>query len=421
MRGKRGRNPGKGGTKPETDAAYRAALELYRTTSLPVREICRLTHTPAGAFSSYVRRTHRELMFARHGIDVTPEEALTARLRKPQGQTAASHAKYRDAIAACGDNAYIGYNVSQIARMFHLKPSCLAQQLRAHYPEILEIREKERQRLGISDNLQRGAKQWCREQYAEAVEHLRTTDDTIIQTARLYDLSYSGLREHLLCYHKDIVGKRAEKRKESKSKKEIGSVTGSGRRHEPTPGQVEKYSEPVRLYRTTAMTQKEIAAATGVSLSGLRNYLRVWHPELILEHRGVRCGKDTKIKISDTKPYLKSAAAKYAGAIRRLKTSGQTTAEVAREFGLHPETFRMYLHEHEPALAARHGMFRLSNGRLVSSRSMEKYAVAIRLYETTVEPLRVISSRLGLVYNSVFGFVRRNCPEAVARHNALLH
>jgi len=405
--------------KPETEARYSAALELYRTTTLSVEEICRQTQTSAGAFRAYIRRTHRELMFARHGISLTAEEAQKTRLRKAHGQTAEARAKYGKAIAACDDKEYIGLNISQIAKIFHLDPAGLSQQLRVHFPEILERRENERLSLGLGDNLHRGAKQWCRRQYADAVEHLRTSDDTIHETACIYGLPYSGLREHMLYYHKDIADKRADKRARAKASKKRGALTGSGTRHVPSPEQVEKYSEAVRLYRTTAMTQKEIAAVTGVPLNGLRNYLRTWHPELILEHRGVKCGADEEIRISDTKHYLKSTAAKYARAIRVVKASGRPAAEVAKDAGLNPETFRMYLHEHEPELAAQLGMTRMPNGKLVSVRSMEKYAEAIRLYRTSAEPLRSIARRLGLVYNSIAGFIRRNCPDAVARHNAL--
>lgn len=405
--------------KPEAETRYHAALELYSNSRLSVKEICRRTQTPLSAFQDYIWSARRELMFARHGISITHDEAQAARLRKPQGQTAAAHAKYKDAIAACDNMSYIGYNVSQIAGIFNLRPTSLNQQLRVHYPEILKRREKERQRLGLNDNIHRGAKQWCREQYADAVEHLRTTDDTIRQTALLYNISYPGLREHLLYYHKDIVNKRADRRRRSISVKKRGTLTGSGTRHEPSARQVEKYREAVKLYRTTAMTQKEIAAATRVSLNGLRNHLRIWYPELILEHRGVKCGKSNDIKISDTKHYLKTTTVKYAEAIRQLKATGEPTAKIAREFGLNPETFRAYLHEHEPKLASRLGMTRLADGRRVSARSMDKYAEAIRLYETTDEPLHAIVSRLGLVYNSIFSFMHRNCPEAAARHKAL--
>lgn len=338
----------------------------------------------------------------------------------PFGQTAAAHAKYKDAIHACDDMAYIEYNVSQIARIFHLNPSLLSNQLRVHFPEILERRERERCRLGINDNLHRGVKPWCKEQYAEAVEHLNTTDDTIGQTAELYGLSYAGLREHLLYYHKPLAHRRADKRRCAKKNKKRGGLTGNGLRHEPSPRVVEKYSEAVRLYRTTAMTQQDIADATGVTVQGLRNHLRIWHRKLILEHRGVECADAEEVRLAGTKRYLKSTAAKYAEAIGRLKATGRPVAVVAKEFGLHPEPFRMYLHEHEPELAAGLGMTRLPNGRLVSARSAEKYAEAVRIYETTTETLKSIASRLNLTYKSVGGFIRRSRPDAIDKHNRLL-
>ncbi len=410
---------GSRGPRPEMETRYAEALALYRTTEMSVAEICRRTGAHLSAFRSYIYRCHRDLLFARHGIKTTDKYTSETKLRKHFGQQKNTRIKYRDAIRACDNAAYIEFNVSQIARMFHLNPSALGNQLRVHYPEILERREKERRRLGVNDNLHRGAKSWCKEQYAEAVEHLRTTDDTIRQTAELYDLSYSGLREHVIYYYKAIVRKRARRRDLAKAAKNRGELTGSGLRHEPSPLSVQKYREAVRLYRTTAMTQREIAEATGVSVSGLRNHLLEWYRELIMEHRGAEYRKE-RDSFHGTKRYLKSTAAKYAEAIRRLKESGRPTAEVAREFGLHPDSFREYLYEHEPELAARLGKTRLENGRLVYVRSSEKYAEAVRMYETTAEPLKSIAKRLGIQYNSIGGFVRRNRPDAIAAHNRLV-
>lgn len=403
----------------DVESRYSAALELYRTTRLSIRAICRQTGVSSGGFQSYICRHHRDLLLARHGITATKEEAATVRLRKNSGQSAAAHAKYKDAIEACDNMAYIEFNVSQIAYLFHLNPSALGNQLRNHYPEILERREKERHRLGVNDNLHRGVKPWCKEQYAVAVEHLRATDDTIRETADLYGLSYPGLREHLLYYYKELIRKRADKRKRAKTNKIRGKLTGNGGRHEPKSRIVEKYREAIELYRTTAMLQEEICAQTGVTVTGLRNHLRIWHKELIQEHRDVDCRKE-RMQRSGTKRYLKSTAAKYAEAIGRLKATGRPTAEVAKEFGLNPETFREYLHEHEPELAATLGMTKLENGRLVLARSAEKYDEAVRLYETTTEPLKAIARRLGLQYNSIGGYVRRNRPDAIEAHNRLL-
>ncbi len=60
-------------------------------------------------------------------------------------------------------------------------------------------------------------------------------------------------------------------------------------------------------------------------------------------------------------------------------------------------------------------MMRAPNGRSVSRRSMEKYAEALRQCETTDEELKSIARRLGLNYNSLSGFVRRNFPELILR------
>lgn len=60
-------------------------------------------------------------------------------------------------------------------------------------------------------------------------------------------------------------------------------------------------------------------------------------------------------------------------------------------------------------------MMRTAEGKRISRRSMEKYTEAIRLYETTAEDLHSIARRLGLVYNSLGGFVRRNFPHLIEK------
>ena len=399
---------------------YEEALSLYRTTDLSVVEICKQTNTPLTAFRAYLRRCHRDLLLARYGVIVSPEEAADIRLRKSRGQTPQSHAKYKDAIAACDDIEYIELNISQIAHIFKLNPSSLNNQLRNHFPEILERREKERHRLGVNDGINRGVKEWCKKQYEDAVKHLRQTDDTIPETAEKFNLSYAGLREHLLYYHKDLINHRSKKRGKAAGKKVKGAITGNGQKHLPQIEQVVKYEEAIRLYRTTTMTLKEIAEATRTTLNGLRNYLRIWNKDLIIERR---CGvypEDTEPDLTETKRYLKSTAFKYKDAIRLLKETGRPTAEIARELALHPDIFREYLHEHEPELAASLGMKRLDNGRLVLARSAEKYSEAITIYASTSETLKSIAKRLGLQYNSLNGFISRNHPEATVKHNQIV-
>lgn len=402
--------------KSQTEEHYRAAVELYRSTELSIREVCIQCDVSYSGFRSYLYKYHRDLLFAHHGVaSSTIPDATHMRLRGRRGQTPAAHAKYRDAIAACDNEMYIAYNISQIAHLFGLNPTGLGNQLRAHYPDLLERREAERRRRGLADNQHRGVRPWCREQYAEAVEQLRTTELTLLEVAERCGVSIGGLHQHILYYHKDLVAQRSDLRECGKSLKRKGHVTGNGRRHEPKPETRERYREAVRLYRDTALTVKEIAGKLGLSTNSLTSYLRTWHREDVFARRGAEYREGANI--SATKSYRKSTAAKYAEAICRLKESGLPTAKVAAEFGLHPDCFRQYLKEHEPELCARQGMMRAPNGRLVSRRSMEKYGEAVRLYETTAEDLKSIAFRFGLTYNSLGGFIRRNFPELIARHN----
>lgn len=327
---------------------YTSAVELYRSTGMSVKDICVLTGTPEAKFRAYLRRHQRHLIFARQGVTVSPEKAAGMPLRGRRGQSIAAHARYREAILACDDVKYIDLSVTQIALRFHVSVSGLRNQLRAHFPDILERRESERRRRGVRGNVHTGARAASREQYAAAVEHLRTTDDTVKLTAERFNLSLPGLREHLLYYHKDLIESRTDRRRRAEGVKRRGELTGNGQRHAPTEERREHFREAVELYRTTAMTQREIAEATGVDAAALENHLRMWHRDLILARRGAPAGAD----LASTKHYLRSTAEKYAPAVELLRTSSRSMADVARECGVNAESLRCYLREHFPALAA---------------------------------------------------------------------
>lgn len=117
---------------------------------------------------------------------------------------------------------------------------------------------------------------------------------------------------------------------------------------------------------------------------------------------------------------MKTVAGKYEAAIESLRSQPRPIAQVAAEFGFHPETLRDYLHKYEPELIGKQSMVRTKDGKLVSQQSKMKYAEALRLYETTTEDLKSIAKRLGLTYNSLGGYLRRNCPEIMLRHRTLL-
>lgn len=406
---------------PETEEKYRQAIELYRSTGLSCAEISRTCGVSVSGFQRYLSLYHRDLQLARHDIPCSKEEARHIKFNQLRGQLPATRAKYKEAVEACGSMEYIESNVSQIARHFGLDGTNLGRQLRTHYPGVIEWREKVRKRLGISDNLPRGTRSFCKEQYAEAVKLLRGNSYiTVQEAADSCGVSYSGLEQHLLFYHKDLVKKRISIREKAVNRKRKGEITGRGTVHAPSPVTVEKYAEAVRLYSTTPMSILQIAKKTGVSKQWLHEYLHTWHLDLVCQRKNIPYEEGRPIDWSKTRKYNPATKAKYAEAINRLKGSGLPTAKVAAEFGLHPECFRQYLKEHEPELHARQGMIKTNNGGTVSRRSMERYAEAIHLYGTTTESLKSLARRFGLNDCSLGQFIRRHFPELTGQHQKLV-
>lgn len=404
------------GCKPETEAKYRPAYELYTATGLSIAEICRQCGISISGFSRYIGIYHRHLMLERNGIKCSREEADGIKMNQRRGQRLETHAKYKEAIAACDSMDYIEYNVSQIAREFGLSGTNLGRQLRTHYPEVLEFRERARQRLGLDDGLPRGTRPWCKVQYAEAVGLLQADRYVTVQeAAERCNVSYSGLEQHLIFYHKELVENRIKVRKKAVRQQRKGKITGRGTLHAPKPETIEVYAEALHLYRTTPMSVRKIAKQTGVSLRGLYDYLQTWHKEVVCERKGIPYEEGKPVEWSSVRRYNPATAAKYADAITRLKEGGLSTAKVAAEFGLHPECFRQYLKEHEPQLHASLGMKKTDNGGVMAPHSMEKYKEALNLYETTSESLKSIARRFGLNDCSLGQFIKRHFPELIER------
>ncbi len=359
-------------------------------------------------------------MLKRNGIKCSPENAGSIRISPRCGQRPETHAKYKEAIYACGSMEYIDCNVSQIARKFGLSGTGLGRQLRTHYPDVLESRERTRLQLGIDDHLPRGTRTWCKEQYSEAVGLLRADRYITVQEAAVHcNVSYSGLEQHLIFYHKELVENRIRIRRQAVRQQHKDKITGRGTLHAPTPGIVGKYAEALHLYSTTTLSARKIAIQTGVSIKGFYEYLQTWHKDLVCRRKGIPYEEGRPVDWSSARRYNPGTAAKYADAIARLKEGGLTTAKVAAEFGLHPECLRQYLKEHEPELHASLGMRKTEKGTTVSSQSMEKYKEAIHLYETTPESLKSIARRFGLNDCSLGQFIRRNFPELMERRKNL--
>lgn len=392
------------GCRPETEAMYRAALELYGSTDIPLAEICRRCNVSVGGFSRYVRTYHCHLMLRRNGIRCGSEEAAGISLSQRRGQRPDTHTKYRGAIAACDSMEYIACNVSEIAREFGLSGSNLSRQLRTHYPDVLEFRERARERMGLNDGLPRGSRRRSKEQYAETLDLLRGDRYiTVQEAAERCGVSYAGLEQHLIFYHKGLVEERIRVRKGAVGERRHGEITGRGTPHAPAREITEKYAEALRLYKTTPMSARKIAMQTGVPVKGFYEYLQTWHRDLVSLRKGNT-----------------AAAAKYAEAISLLKEGGLTAAAVAARLGLHPDCLRRYLKEHEPELHASLGMKKSERGGVMAPHSMDKYSEALQAYATSAESIKSLARRYGL-NDCAFGqFIRRQFPELHEKHKALV-
>lgn len=402
---------------PATEEKYREAVELYASTDLTCVEISRRCSVSLAGFKGYIGKYHRHLMLARNGIECSPEKASAIRMDQRRRQKPSTHAKYKEAVAACDSMDYIACNVSQIAREFGLSGTDLGRQLRTHYPGVIERREEVRRRLGLDDNLPRGARPWSKERYAGAVELLRGDRYlTVQEVAERCGVSYTGLEQHLIFYHKELIDNRIKIRKQAVGQQRKGKITGRGSLHAPKPAVVEKYAEALHLYRTTPLSARKIARQTGLPIKGFYRYLQTWHMDLVCARRNIPYEEGQSVDFSKVRKYNPATKVKYADAIRRLKQSDLTTAAVAAEFGLQPECFRQYLKEHEPELYARQGMTKTANGRAVSQRSMAKYAEAILLYGSTSGSLKSLARRFGVNECSLGQFIKRHFPEAVEGH-----
>lgn len=239
---------------------YCEAIELYRTTDLTLGEISGRCGVTRSGLAAYIYRHHRDLLLKRNGLAGDIKNPI----RKNKGQRPETREKYRNAIEACDSEKYIHLNISQIAYIFHLNPTALANQLRAHYPDIIPRRESERLKRGIADNLHRGVRKVSDEVYKEAVRLLRDSDYTIEEVAELCNVSYSGLRQHILFELFESLGM-------------ISLSNG----HLVLKRSYDKYKEAIEAYMSSSETLKSIALRFGLNYKSFGSFIRRNIPEII--------------------------------------------------------------------------------------------------------------------------------------------
>lgn len=329
-------------TKKATEKKYRQALVLCENTDYTYKEIAEKTGVSPAGLRNYVAKYHRDILLRRRGMDVSKREANLLKVRRREmGMTIDGYERYKDAIEACDSLEFIELNVTEIAEKFEVSPAGLLAQLRVHFPEISQRRERVRRSCGYADTRRRGARYKTKAQYEEAINLLRNTEMTIEEAAQNADVSSGGLRNHLLAYHKDVVAKRRE-RIDAPTEKPIKSALRIAAPKEGYEEMAAKYAPAVAMLNEGAESVEKVAKDLGLVPESLRNYLKNYMPELF--------AKFGKVKTDTGRVVLARSANKYSEAIEELRNSSLSLKGIAEKYGLVYKSFSSFIRRNYPEL-----------------------------------------------------------------------
>lgn len=358
------------------------------------------------------------------------EQALERRLfhfTAHYGQHPETDAIYRDAILACNSIDNLELTVTDIARKYDLKPECLRNQLKRHFPEIIVRREQMRDMLGYSSPGNRGLSKATVEKYAEAIQMLRNSSLTVKEAANRCNVSYGGLQQHLLYYHKDIAESRLLFRADAllqtiPSDTLIGSPSAIGGVRKPRPETVELFAPAVRLYLETDLSVPKIATRCGLNKVALGSYLRRWYPEDVARRRLAREAKvAAKKKELAARPDRSGAAVarlRYAPAITLLQ-EGETISQAAKELHVQIWDLSAWLKRNHPEIMeqTRAGMITLPSGQKTLRRTYDRFLpIAEYITSHPSKSTKELSAKFNVPVSSITQYISTYFPEQWSRH-----
>lgn len=345
------------------------------------------------------------------------------------GQHPETEAVYRDAILACQSIDNLELTVTDIARKYDLKPECLRNQLKRHFPEVLARREQMRDLLGYSRPGNRGLKKSTVEKYHEAIQLLRQTSFTIREVAARCQVSYPGLQQHLLFYHKDIAESRLLYRTDALLKTVDrddweGSASANGGVRAPKAETLALYAPALELYRTTNLTIPQITARCGVCWQNFACYIRKWHRDDMEKRRIKRLQRQSESRLKrEKKPNMSVQAVafrRYTPVLEMLR-QGASFHEAAIVAGCTTDNLRSWVKANHPGLAKKvmaANMVLLPEGTRCKRESWDLFKDAVKEYCETDIPLKRIAGNHGMRPTSLRAFLVKHFPSAVARRRA---
>lgn len=196
----------------------------------------------------------------------------------------ALHCKYEKAVKLYADT---DMSVKDIAIECGHTAGALGNYLRRYWRELVLHRHgitvEDKDLLSFKIIEAGGMSASARIKYGSAVEACRSLDYielNMSQVARKFSLDATALANFMRVHFPDVLSWREQLRRS------FGFCNGVHRGVRPES--LDQYAEAVRLYRTTDMTQAEIASKCRVSLGGLNQHLRFYCNDVLCRKRQSR-------------------------------------------------------------------------------------------------------------------------------------
>lgn len=175
-------NGGIYGPTRESDALYAEALEMFRDTSLTIKEIAARTGVSAPGLKSYLRQWHKGESLRRRGYEWDGTSHADLSGSKQFSKSVA--AKYAPAIASLKGNPRA---MAKVAAEFGLNAEVFRQYLKVHEPGLVKALGMSRGEDGKLVKVSAAGK------YAEAVHEYATTAESLRSIAERHGLVYKSL------------------------------------------------------------------------------------------------------------------------------------------------------------------------------------------------------------------------------------
>ena len=349
------------------------------------------------------------------------DERLNQYMGARYGQSPETEQKYREAVQACMSIMNLSLNVADIARMYSLDPQCLRGQLKRHYPEVIPRRNELRAMLGYAVLDQSRLHQSSMEKYVPAVKMLKETDLTVKEVAERCGVTYLGLQQHLIYYHKDVAELRLGKRLQALSGPvPVGEKDCNNRPVGPSATMQARYAPAIKMARETDLPLTEIALRCGVEPRGLQGYVQKWHRDLMEERQRKR--EEALLQRKEAvRPKVSRAEivrVQYTPTVDMIR-GGMSLSEAASAVGTSPDNLRSWLKSHYPEVLdiSRNGMTKTPEGVTMKRATYERYVVIAQyMAEHPGEGSVDVAKRFGVPVSSMNKVLARCFSDVWGKH-----